>query len=272
MIENTLIKQLLEAGAHFGHHTSYWHPKMGKYVFTQRNGIHIIDLEQTITMLEKAYIFVQDLVARGQNILFVGTKKQAQQTVEEEAMRCGMSYVNQRWLGGMLTNFATIQGRIDHLVRLENRRDKGELDVLPKKERVRLEKELLRLNTQMGGFKEMTTLPAALFIADPIKDRIALAEANKLDIPVVAIVDTNCNPDNIDYPIPANDDAIKAIRLICSKIADAVMEGKTVWVSEEAEAVESTPAGVEEAVEILGSYSFQPEEIESGASPDEDHN
>lgn len=276
MIENTLIKQLLEAGAHFGHHTSYWHPKMGKYVFTQRNGIHIIDLEQTITMLEKAYIFVQDLVARGQNILLVGTKKQAQQAVEDEAMRCGMSYVNQRWLGGMLTNFATIQSRIDHLVHLENRRDKGEFDLLPKKERVRLEKELLRLNTQMGGFKEMTTLPEALFIADPIKDRIALAEAKKLDIPVVAIVDTNCNPDNIDYPIPANDDAIKAIKLICGKIADAVIAGKTTWVSEEAEAAELAPAEPEEAVEILASYTFQPEEqpeeIESGASPNENHN
>src|SRR4030042_1866209 len=172
MIENALMKQLLEAGAHFGHHTSYWHPKMGKYIFTQRNGIHIIDLEQSIKMLEAACFFIQDLVARGQNILLVGTKKQAQQAIEEEATRCGMCYVNQRWLGGMLTNFATIQGRIDHLVRLENKRDKGEFDLLPKKERSKLEKELLRLNTQMGGFKEMTALPGAISIADTIKDRI----------------------------------------------------------------------------------------------------
>ena len=268
MIENALMKQLLEAGAHFGHHTSYWHPKMAKYIFTQRNGIHIIDLEQSIKMLEGACIFIQDLVAGGQNMLFVGTKKQAQQAIEEEAVKCGMCYVNQRWLGGMLTNFATIQSRMDHLVRLENRRDKGEFDLLPKKERGKLEKELLRLNTQMGGFKEMTTLPGALFIADSIKDRIVLAEANKLNIPVVAVVDTNCNPDNIDYPIPGNDDAIKAIKLICSKIADAVIAGKATWVSEEAEAAKEA----EEAVEILGSYTFKPEGIESGAPLNEDHN
>jgi small subunit ribosomal protein S2 len=222
---------------------------MKKYIFTQRNGIHIIDLEQTVTMLEKACDFVQDLVAGGQSILFVGTKKQAQQTIEEEATRCGMSYVNQRWLGGMLTNFTTIQTRIDYLVRLEDKRDKGEFDCLSKKERLKLEKELMRLNVQMGGFKEMTTLPGALFIVDPIKDKIAFAEAKKLDIPVIAIADTNCNPDDIDYPIPANDDAVKAIRLICSKIADAVIEGRTVVVPEEAE-----------TAEILGSYSFEPED------------
>jgi len=270
MINNTVLKQLLEAGAHFGHHTSYWHPKAKKYIFTQRNSIHIIDLEQTVTMLEKACTFVQDLAARGQNILFVGTKKQAQQTIEEEATRCGMSYVNQRWLGGMLTNFAVIQARIDHLVRLENKRDKGELDLLPKKERVKIEKEIFHLNTQMGGFKEMTTLPIALFIADPIKDKIALTEAKKLAIPVIAIVDTNCNPDGIDHPIPANDDAVKSIKLICSKIADAIIGGK-------AEAFSGEPGAAklvaeeerEEAIEILGSYTFEPEEPGEPEEPKE---
>jgi len=261
MVNNALLKQLLEAGAHFGHHTSYWHPKAKKYIFTQRNGIHIIDLEQTVTMLEKACTFAQDLAARGQSILLVGTKKQAQQTIEEESVRCGMSYVNQRWLGGMLTNFAVIQARIDHLVRLENKRDKGELDLLPKKERVRIEKEIYHLNTQMGGFKEMTTLPGALFITDPIKDKIASTEAKKLGIPVIAIVDTNCNPDGIDYPIPANDDAVKTIRLICSKIADAIMEGKTEAFSGEAGVAKLVAEeGREEAIEILGSYTFEPEE------------
>jgi small subunit ribosomal protein S2 len=261
MIENSLMKELLEAGAHFGHHTSYWHPKMSKYIFTQRNNIHIIDLEKTVTLLNEAYTFVQDLIANGQNILFVGTKKQAQQVIEEEAERCGMCYVNQRWLGGMLTNFVTIQTRIDHLVRLEDQRQRGEFEQLPKKERLKLEKEVLRLNTQMGGFKEMTTLPGAIFLTDPTKDKIALAEAKKMDIPVVAIVDTNCNPNNIDYPIPANDDAIKTIKLICTKIADAVIEGKKLQVAQEVEAIELAPTESEEAVEILGSYTFEPEEI-----------
>jgi len=268
MIDNALLKQLLEAGAHFGHHTSYWHPKAKKYVFTERNGIHIIDLEQTVTMLEKACAFVQDLSARGQSILFVGTKKQAQQTVEEEAARCGMSYVNQRWLGGMLTNFTVIQARIDHLVRLENRRDKGELDSLPKKERVKIEKEIFHLNTQMGGFKEMTTLPAALFITDPIKDKIAFAEAKKLGIPVTAIADTNCNPDGIDYPIPANDDAVKTIRLVCSRIADAIVEGKAEAFSGEVGVTKlAAGEGREEAIEILGSYTFEPGEPSEPEEP-----
>ncbi len=273
MINNTLLKQLLEAGAHFGHHTSYWHPKAKKYIFTQRNSIHIIDLEQTVDMLGKACAFVQDLAARGQSIIFVGTKRQAQQIIEEEATRCGMSYVNQRWLGGMLTNFAVIQARIDHLVRLENKRDKGELDLLPKKERMRIEKEIFHLNTQMGGFKEMTTLPGALFIADPIKDQIAFTEAKKLGIPVVAIVDTNCNPDGIEYPIPANDDAVKAIKLICSKIADAVIAGKAEAFSAEAGAAELVDEKErEEAVEILGSYTFEPEEPVEQEEPDEPKN
>jgi len=211
-------------------------------------------------MLQRACAFAQDLAARGQSILLVGTKKQAQQTIEEEATRCGVSYVNQRWLGGMLTNFAVIQARIDHLVRLENRRDKGELDVLPKKERVKIEKEIFHLNTQMGGFKEMTTIPSAIFIADPIKDKIALAEAQKLGIPVIAIVDTNCNPDGIDYPIPANDDAVKAIRLICSKMADAIIEGKSEAFSGEVGGALTGEDEREDAIDTLGSYSFGPDE------------
>lgn len=259
-MENPSVKELLEAGAHFGHHTSYWHPKMKKYIFTQRNGIHIIDLEQTVALLDIACAFARDLAAGGQTILLVGTKKQAQQVIEEEAKRCDMYYVNQRWLGGMLTNFATIQARIDYLVRLENRKEKGELEVLSKKERSRLEKKIQRLNEQMGGFKEMTAFPGALFIADPIKDKIAFAEAKRMDIPVIAIVDSNCSPDNIDYPIPANDDAIKAVRLICAKIADAVIEGKGVQVSEEAETAVLPTAESEEPIEILRSYTFEPKE------------
>ncbi len=220
------IKQLLEAGAHFGHQTSRWHPRMKSYIFTKRNGIHIIDLEQTIGLLDKACSFIQQLVAEGGKILFVGTKKQAQDIIEEEAKRCDMYYVNQRWIGGVLTNFATIQARIDHLVRLEDRQARGDFNRLPKKEALKLGEEILRLNRQVGGFKEMTSLPAGLFIIDTTKEKIALAEAKRAGIPIIAVADTNCNPDDIDYPIPANDDAIKAIRLVCSKIADAIIEAK----------------------------------------------
>ena len=227
MPDSITIKQLLEAGAHFGHQTSRWHPRMKSYIFTKRNGIHIIDLEKTASMLEKACNFIKEVVAEGGSILFVGTKKQAQQAIEEEAQRCGMFYVNQRWLGGVLTNFATIQARIDYLVRLEDQQSRGEFKRLPKKEALKLAEEIARLNKQVGGFKEMTSLPGALFIIDPSKERIALAEAKRIGIPTVAVVDTNCNPDEIDHPIPANDDAIRAIKLICSIIADAVIEGKT---------------------------------------------
>lgn len=258
MAEPVSVKQLLEAGAHFGHQTSRWHPKMKSYIFTQRNGIHIIDLEKTMVMLERACAFLQDIAAKGQTILFVGTKKQAQEIVEEEAKRCGAYYVNQRWLGGMLTNFATIQTRIDYLVRLEDRKTRGGFEHLPKKERLKLEEEIQRLNKEMGGFKEMTALPGALFIIDPTKDRIALAEAKKMGVPVVAIVDTNCNPSDIDYPIPANDDAIKAIKLICNRIATAILEGKTIRESGVTEGVElPTEAKTAEMVE---SYTFTPEE------------
>lgn len=226
MADTVTVKQLLEAGAHFGHQTGHWHPKMKSYIFTQRNGIHIIDLEQTVTLLNKACAYVRDLVSNGQTILFVGTKKQAQDIVEEEAKRCGMYYVNQRWLGGMLTNFNTIQGRIDYLVRLEDKKSRGELDYLSKKDKLKVEKEMAKLNKLMGGFKEMTSLPGAIFIIDPTKEKIALSEAKKVGVKLVATVDTNCDPDGIDYIVPSNDDAIKAIKVICSRIADAVLEGK----------------------------------------------
>lgn len=218
------IKELLEAGVHFGHQTSRWHPKMKRYIFTKRNGIYIVDLQQTAVMLERALAFVRDLAAEGGKVLLVGTKRQAQDIIAEEARRCGMYYVNQRWIGGTLTNFTTIQSRIDYLVQLEDKRARGELSRLPKKEARKLDEEISRLNLQLGGIKEMTTLPDALYIVDTVKERNAVAEAKRMGIPLVSIVDTNCNPDPIDYPIPANDDAIRAIKLITSKIADAVLE------------------------------------------------
>ncbi|MBI2979946.1 MAG: 30S ribosomal protein S2 [Chloroflexi bacterium] len=228
MPDTATIKQLLEAGAHFGHQTSRWNPLMKRYIFTKRNGIHIIDLEQTASMLDKASNFVRQVVADGGYILFVGTKKQAHDTIAEEAKRCGMYYVNQRWIGGTLTNFTTIQSRIDYLVRLEDRQSRGEFSRLPKREALKLEEEIARLNRHMGGFKEMVRLPSALFVVDSTKERIALIEAKRMGIPVVGIADTNSNPDEIDYPIPANDDAIRAIKLMCSRIADAVLEGKAI--------------------------------------------
>ncbi|MBI2957954.1 MAG: 30S ribosomal protein S2 [Chloroflexi bacterium] len=258
LAESSSIKQLLEAGAHFGHQTSRWHPRMKTYIFTQRNGIHIIDLQQTVTMLQKACDYVRELVSNDGTILFVGTKKQAMEAVQQEAQRCGMSYVNVRWLGGMLTNFGTIQGRIDYLVRLEDRKSRGELDRLPKKEIMQTEKEIGRLNRVMGGFKEMTELPTAVFLVDPTKDKIALAEAKRMGIPVVAIVDTNCDPTDVDYRIPANDDAIRAIRLICSKIADAVVEGKAARQAAE----EMAKPEVSTPEDLTQSYSFGPEETE----------
>ena len=260
MPDTATIKELLEAGAHFGHQTSRWHPAMKKYIFTKRNGIHIIDLEQTTAMLDQACDFVRGVAAEGGNILFVGTKKQAQETIEQEAQRCGMYYVNQRWLGGVLTNFSTIQARIDYLVRLEDRKERGDLERLPKKEVLKLDKEMLRLNRQLGGFKEMTSLPDALFIVDPTKERIALAEAKRVGIPVVAIVDTNCNPADINYLIPANDDAIRTIKLICSKIADAIIEGKTGEAMAPAEAVEEAGTEESEVAEITEPRIFTPDE------------
>jgi small subunit ribosomal protein S2 len=220
------MKQLLEAGVHFGHQTRRWNPKMKKYIFTERNGIYIIDLQKTVKKVEEAYNWVKELAANGGTILFVGTKKQAQDSVKEEAERSGMFYVNQRWLGGTLTNFETIQKRIQRLKDIERMAEDGTFDVLPKKEVVQLKKEQERLEKFLGGIKNMKELPDALFIVDPRKERIAVAEAHKLNIPIVGIVDTNCDPDEIDVVIPANDDAIRAVKLLTSKIADAILEAK----------------------------------------------
>jgi small subunit ribosomal protein S2 len=218
------MKQLLEAGVHFGHQTRRWNPKMDKYIFTERNGIYIIDLQKTVKKVEEAYNFVKSVAAEGGTFLFVGTKKQAQDSVKEEAERSGMYYINQRWLGGTLTNFSTIQKRIDRLHELERWEQDGTFEVLPKKEVIILRKEMERLEKFLGGIKNMKGLPSALFVIDPRKERIAVAEARKLGIPIVGIVDTNCDPDEIDYVIPGNDDAIRAVKLLTAKIADAVIE------------------------------------------------
>ncbi len=220
------MKQLLEAGVHFGHQTRRWNPKMAPYIFTERNGIYIIDLQKTVKKLEEAYNFVRDLSVEGKSVLFVGTKKQAQESVKEEAVRAGAFYVNARWLGGMLTNFRTIRRRIDRLRQLRAMEEDGTFDLLPKKEVVKLNLEIEKLEKFLGGIEEMKELPGALFIVDPRKERIAVSEAKKLGIPIVAIVDTNCDPDEIDYVIPGNDDAIRAVRLISATMANAVIEGR----------------------------------------------
>ncbi len=220
------MKQLLEAGVHFGHQTRRWNPKMAPYIYTERNGIYIIDLQKTVKKLEEAYNFVRDTAANGGNILFVGTKKQAQDAIKEEAARCGGYYVNARWLGGMLTNFRTMRTRIDRLAQLRKMEEDGTFAMLPKKEVIKHQGEIEKLEKYLGGVKEMKKIPAALFIVDPRKERNAIAEARKLNIPIVAIVDTNCDPDEIDYVIPGNDDAIRAIRLIAAAMASAVIEGR----------------------------------------------
>ncbi|MBR6807057.1 MAG: 30S ribosomal protein S2 [Clostridia bacterium] len=220
------IKQLLEAGVHFGHHTRRWNPKMAEYIFTERNGLYIIDLQKTIKKFEEAYNFVRDIAADGGNILFVGTKKQAADAIREEAERCGMYYVNVRWLGGMLTNYKTIKMSIERLRKLEKMQEDGTFDMLPKKEVAALQKEMFNLERNLGGIKDMNGLPAAIFIVDPRKEHNAVLEAKRLGIPVVAIVDTNCDPDDADYVIPGNDDAIRAIRLYASVLADAVIEAR----------------------------------------------
>ena len=220
------MKQLLEAGVHFGHQTRRWNPKMAPYIYTERNGIYIIDLQKTVKKLEEAYNFVREISANGGNILFVGTKKQAQDAIREEAARCGGYYVNARWLGGMLTNFRTMRTRIDRLAQLRKMEEDGTFAMLPKKEVTKLQGEIEKLEKYLGGVKEMKKIPAALFIVDPRKERNAIAEAKKLNIPVVAIVDTNCDPDEIDYVIPGNDDAIRAIRLIAATMANAAIEGR----------------------------------------------
>ncbi|MBE6094533.1 MAG: 30S ribosomal protein S2 [Schwartzia succinivorans] len=219
------MKQLLEAGVHFGHQTRRWNPKMAKYIFTERNGIYIIDLQKTVRKVDEAFNFIRSVAQEGKKVLFVGTKKQAQEAVKEEAVRAGMFYVNERWLGGMLTNFQTIQKRIKRLKQLEQMEQDGTFEVLTKKEVLALRHEMERLEKFLGGIKEMNRLPGALYVVDPRKERIAVAEARKLNIPIVAIVDTNCDPDEIDYVIPGNDDAIRAVRLLTGRMADAVIEG-----------------------------------------------
>ena len=220
------MKHLLEAGVHFGHQTRRWNPKMAQYIFTERNGIYIIDLQKTVRKIDEAYMFVRNLSMEGKTILFVGTKKQAQESIESEAKRCNMYYVNNRWLGGMLTNYKTIKTRIDRLNYIDRMEQNGQLEVLPKKEVIKLMREREKLVANLGGIREMKGLPGALFVVDPRKEHIAVAEARALGIPIVGIVDTNCDPDEIDYVIPGNDDAIRAVKLIAGKMADAVLEGK----------------------------------------------
>lgn len=220
------MKQLLEAGVHFGHQTRRWNPKMAEYIFTERNGIYIIDLQKTVKKVEEAYYFIREVAMSGQEVLFVGTKKQAQDSIMEEAVRSSQYFVNNRWLGGMLTNFKTIQKRIAKLKQLNEMESNGTFEVLPKKEVIKLKKEMEDLEKNLGGIKDMKKLPGALFIVDPRKERNAILEARRLGIPVVAIVDTNCDPDEVDYVIPGNDDAIRAVKLIAGKLADAIIEGK----------------------------------------------
>jgi len=257
------MKQLLEAGVHFGHRSRRWNPKMRSYIFTERNGIHIIDLQQTIRALDRAYNFVRDAVAEGGTLLFVGTKRQAQESIQNQAERCGMPYVNERWLGGTLTNFRTIRSRIDYMIDLEDQRARGEFDRLPKKEAGLKLRELAKLQRRVGGLRNMHRLPEALFIADINNEEIAVNEANRLEVPVIAMVDTNCNPDRIDHVIPANDDAIRAILLMTTKMADAVVEGQQMRgvMMEEEEAAEA------EELAYVGERAFSPDEDEY-ASPD----
>ena len=248
------MKQLLEAGVHFGHQTRRWDPKMAEYIFQARNGIHIIDLQKTSKKLDEAYSFLKEQAEEGKTVLFVGTKKQAQECVKEAAEKCGMYYVNQRWLGGTLTNFGTIRKRIERLNELEKMNEDGTFEVLPKKEVILLKKEMEKLERNLGGIKEMTELPGVLFIVDPKKERIAILEARKLGIPVIGLVDTNCNPEDVDYAIPGNDDAIRAVSLIADCMANAVIEGRQGESMEAVEnemveeAEENTPESIEEVV------------------------
>ena len=242
------MKQLLEAGVHFGHQTRRWNPKMAQYIFTERNGIYIIDLQKTVKKLEEAYAFVREVSGEGGEILFVGTKKQAGDSIREEALRANAHYVNARWLGGMMTNFKTIQTRVARLEQLHKMAEDGTFELLPKKEVAQLTLEIEKLEKYLGGIKNMQKLPAALFIVDPKREKIAVSEAKKLGIPIVAIVDTNCDPDEVDYVIPGNDDAIRAVKLICGAMADAIIEGRQgeTMAEAETEAVSETEASVEE--------------------------
>ena len=263
------MKALLETGVHFGHRTRKWNPRMKSYIFTERNGIHIIDLQQTLEALEEAYVVIRDIVTEGGSILFVGTKRQAQETIELEAVRCGMPYVNLRWLGGTLTNWMTIRSRIDELEGLERRRDAGEFELLTKKEALSLTRRIDKLEARLGGIREMRTLPKGLFVVDVRQENTAIHEANLLNIPVIALVDTNCDPSVIDYVIPSNDDAIRAIKLLTSKVADAVLEGKAMRKDEEEEKVAErgeTPSGEAHEMsdeELLGEATLA--KIQSGA-------
>ena len=248
------MKQLLEAGVHFGHQTRRWDPKMAEYIFQARNGIHIIDLQKTSKKIDEAYKFMKEQAEEGKDILFVGTKKQAQECMKEAAIKCNMYYVDQRWLGGMLTNFDTIQKRINRLKSLEAMETDGTFDRLPKKEVIKLKAEREKLEKNLGGIKEMNKLPGVLFIVDPKKERIAILEARKLNIPIVGLIDTNCNPEDVDYPIPGNDDAIRSVKLIADVMANAIIEGRqgeTVEMPEETESIveEQAPADMEEVVE-----------------------
>ena len=252
------MKQLLEAGVHFGHQTRRWDPKMAEYIFQARNGIHIIDLQKTSKKLDEAYAFLKEQAEEGKTVLFVGTKKQAQECVKEAAEKCGMFYVNQRWLGGTLTNFGTIRKRIDRLEELEKMQEDGTFDVLPKKEVIILKKEMEKLEKNLGGIKDMKELPGVMFIVDPKKERIGILEAKKLGIPVIGLIDTNCNPEDVDYPIPGNDDAIRAVALVADCMANAVIEGRQ---GESMEAVES------EMVE--GAEETAPESIEEVVAAEE---
>lgn len=256
------MKALLESGVHFGHRTNKWNPKMRAYIFTERNGIHIIDLQQTVQLLDEAYAFVRDRVAEGGTVLFVGTKRQAQDTIRDESDRCGMPYVNERWLGGTITNWVTIQKRIFELERLERMRDSGELDLLTKKESLMIKRDIARLEKRLSGIRNMKRLPDILFVVDVHREDTAVHEANLKEIPVLAMVDTNCDPKNVDYVIPSNDDAIRAIKLIVGKIADAVMEGKAIRskeVEEDEMLAETMPAGVSRFIE--DDEEFEDEEL-----------
>ena len=256
------MKQLLEAGVHFGHQTRRWNPKMAPYIFTERNGIYIIDLQKTVKKVDEAYDFLRSVAEEGKSILFVGTKKQAQEAVKEEALKSGMFYVNERWLGGMMTNFATIRKSINRLKELEAMEEDGTFEVLSKKEVLALKREQEKLEKSLGGIKDMEELPGALFIVDPRKERIAVAEAKKLNIPIVAIVDTNCDPDEIDYVIPGNDDAIRAVKLLASKMADAIIEGRQGIDAAEQEAAAGAEAVAEgEVAEEVAAEDAAKEEI-----------
>ena len=257
------MKSLLEAGVHFGHQRRRWNPKMDQYIYAHRNGIHIVDLQQTLQHLENAASFVEDLVSKGEKIVMVGTKKQAQDTIQNEAGRCGAFFVNTRWLGGTLTNFTTIQGRIDHLVALETRKTKGELDVLPKKEALKIQHTIDKLNRFLSGIKEMTQIPGALFVIDVTRESIAIAEAQRVGIPVIALVDTDGDPTLVNYPIPGNDDAIRSVKLVTSRIADAIIQGNNRLNSIQSESDENDEQANDEVVENVNENNTKNE-----SSPD----